>query len=527
MLTAMLAGWLAVCGVVGARLEPIEGVGIDGNRAITVNGRAFFPIMIWLQGPENFALARSAGINTAAGYWPGSGGTKDAAEYLSLVEEAGFYGVLPFDERLKGHRSLLGYIHGDEPDLPGLASDTEIVASSQLRINNSTPLWKIFDGVTHSWSVLDPLEGAAFTLKLDRPVEVQRLGVWLTISGDLSVAREVSFKADGKEIATATLKNQKGRQDVVLEAPVTLRELSVAVNSTYAGGQAWGSVGEIEGFDGEGRNVLLSAPRQVPRTEPSKVLDHYVAIKAADSSRPVFMTLTGHFLPFFKKWSDEQRTALYPAYIRAADVVGYDIYPIYGWNKPEWLGLVHDGTKELCRLAGKRPVYAWIETSRGGQWTGALENQKPVRPEHIRAEVWMAICRGATAIGYFTHIWKPEYKQFGVPPENVRAMRQINEQISGLAPVILSGDADVKANIRIDGGLSADIMARNHGGYLYLFAISYDPRQTAGGAVIEVEGLERGAKIDVVDENRTLEAADGTFTDEFGPLDVHIYRIAR
>jgi hypothetical protein len=237
------------------------------------------------------------------------------------------------------------------------------------------------------------------------------------------------------------------------------------------------------------------------------------------------MTLTGHFLPFFKKWSDEQRKSLYPEYIRATDVVGYDIYPIYGWNKPEWIHLVHDGTKELRRLAGDRPLYAWIETSRGGQYTGALERQKHVTPVHIRAEVWMAICRGATAIGYFTHIWKPAYKQFGVPPENVKAMKEINDQITRLAPIILSEPPNAKASINLENQLSADIMAREHDGHLYLFAVNYDSKQSASRAKIEVEGLQAGTEIDVVDEDRTIKADAGSFTDEFGPLAVHIYKI--
>jgi hypothetical protein len=299
------------------------------------------------------------------------------------------------------------------------------------------------------------------------------------------------------------------------------------VNSTYAGEQVWGSISEIEGFDSNGNNVLLSPPRQVPRAMPSEVLKHYGNIKAVDPTRPVFMTVTGYFLPFFEKLSDEQRTMLYPDYVKATDVIGYDIYPIYGWNKPEWLHLIHNGTAELRRLAGNRPLYAWIETSRGGQWTGALENQKPVMPMYIRAEVWMAICQGATAIGYFTHIWKPEYKQFGVPPENIKAMKEINDQITRLASVILSEPARVKTSIQLEGQLKGDIMAREYDGKVYLFTVNYDPRQRAGRAVIKVEGLKAGTRIEVIDENRVLEATSGAFADEFGTLGVHIYRIGR
>jgi len=527
VLTCLLVSFFADSAANARKIEPIETVNINRNRALEINGKPFFPIMIWLQDPENFPSARSAGINTVAGYWSGSGGTKDVVEYMERVKKAGFYGVMPFDKDLKGNTSLLAYIHGDEPDLPGLVSDIEIAPSESLKVNTKTPLWKIFDGVTHSWSVLDPLEGAQFTLKLPKPVEIHSLAIWLTVSGNLPIAKDISFLVDGKEIARATLKNQKGQQKIALKKPVTLKQLSFKVHSTHPGEQVWGSIGEIQGFDSEGNNVLLSPPRNIPRKFPPEVRKEYRSIKTADPSRPVFMTLTGHFHPFFKKWSDQQRESLYPEYIKATDVVGYDIYPIYGWNKPEWIHLVHDGTEELRRLAGERPLYAWIETSRGGQYTGDLERQKHVTPVHIRAEVWMAICRGATAIGYFTHIWKPAYKQFGVPPENVRAMKQINDQITRLAPVILSEPAEAEVSIKLNGQLSGDIMAREHEGQLYLFAVNYDSRQLGGQAQIMVKGLEPGIKIEVVDENRTIKAADGAFADEFGPLAVHIYSIPK
>ena len=50
----------------------------------------------------------------------------------------------------------------------------------------------------------------------------------------------------------------------------------------------------------------------------------------------------------------------------------------------------------------------------------------------------MAICRVATAIGYFTHVWKPAYHQFGVPEENRTALREIIAQITRSASAILS-----------------------------------------------------------------------------------------
>ncbi|MBL7221304.1 MAG: hypothetical protein ISS69_14410 [Phycisphaerae bacterium] len=502
----------------------IETVEIGAGRVFRVNGEPFFPIMSWLQDAKNFEAVKACGMNATAGYWPKSSGTKDVTEYIKLVEAAGLYGVMPFDLRLKGRAALLGYIHGDEPDLPRLVSNAVITPAKNLKINRKTPLWKLLDGSMHSWSVLDPLDGASITIELPKPVTVKSLAIWLTVSKDLAVANEVKFEGDGKDILQAAPAAKKGRQKFLLPEPATFSKLKMTVTATFAAKNVWGSLGEIEGFDENGKNVLLSRPRNVPRTAPEETARQYKAIKTADPSRPIFMTFTGHFHPFFKKYSDAERE-IYPRYIKSADVVGYDIYPIYGWNKPQWIHLVHEGTKRLVELAGDKPVYAWIETSRGGQWTGPLAGQKEVTPTHIRAEVWMAICRGATAIGYFTHVWKPAYNQFGVPPKNRKALREINDQITRLAPDILAAAPKPPVTLQASDGVKVDVMARAGPGGMTIFAVNYDERLKQTKAVVKIDRLPAGTEVAVVDENRTVRSQAGSFTDTFAPLAVHIYRI--
>jgi hypothetical protein len=524
VLVFTLLGQVGVAGEAPPRIEKVE---IQPNRVFCVNGEPFFPVMAWLQDAENFPAVKACGMNTTAGYWPGSSGTKDVAEYLGLVAKAGLYGVMPFDPQLKGHPNLLGYIHDDEPDLPQQVSDAEVIPGAGLRINRSTPLWKLVDGVTHTWSVLDPLEGASVTIRLKRPVTIESVAVWLTISQGLAVAKDVSFQGDGKPLLKATLEAKKGQQKFALENAATLTELTMTVHTTFPGEQVWGSIGEIEGFDASGENVVLSPPRYEPRARPPETLTKYRAIKAADPARPVFMTVTGYFHPHFGKWTDAERSSLYPEYVKATDVVGYDIYPIYGWNKPEWIHLVHDATKLLVGEAGPRPVYAWIETSKGSQWTGPLERQKEVTPTHIRAEVWMAVCSGATGIGYFTHVWKPSYRQFGVPDENRQALREINDQITRLAPAILGRAPKRPVAIEASGGAKIDALAREHQGQLYVFAVNYDERLVQTEARISVEDLPAGTEVTVVDEARSIRSGEGSFADPFKPLAVHIYRIVR
>jgi hypothetical protein len=267
-----------------------------------------------------------------------------------------------------------------------------------------------------------------------------------------------------------------------------------------------------------------------PRTSPEAVVEQYRKIRAADDTRPVFQNLTSAFMesgPGAERRTAAERKAYYEAVVRGADLLGFDIYPIYGWNRDDRLIWVAEGVTDLARYAGpSRPVFAFIETSKGSRWIDA-DRQKDVRPEHTRAEVWMAILRGATGIAYFTHAWRPEFTEFRPDEEMQRELKRLNEQITRLAPVLLSGPARAKVSIAFEGGLAGEAAAREHEGSLYLFANNLDMKGRGGKATLSVEGLRSGSRIEVIDEARTLVADEGRFTDDFAPLAVHLYRVAR
>ena len=46
-----------------------------------------------------------------------------------------------------------------------------------------------------------------------------------------------------------------------------------------------------------------------------------------------------------------------------------------------------------------------------------------------------------------------------------------------------------------------------------------------GRAMVRVEGLQTGTRIEVVGEGRTITAASGSFSDDFAPLAEHVYRL--
>lgn len=265
---------------------------------------------------------------------------------------------------------------------------------------------------------------------------------------------------------------------------------------------------------------------KVPRRSVEQVAAHYQRIKAADRSRPVFVTFTSHFMKEFRgNYDQATKDKIYPNFVKYCDVVGFDTYPIYGWNRPDWLDYPGRGVAQLRAIAGpKKPIYAWIETHKGSKWV-TYENQLDVLPCHTRSEVWLAIIRGATAIGYFTHAWRPRETEFAPTEDMQRELRRLNGQITRLAPVILTAPARVDVSITLENALKGDITARKFDGRLYLFTVNYDPRQQGGRATVKIAGLKAGTKIEVVDEGRYLTAGQGSFTDQFESLAVHIYRL--
>jgi hypothetical protein len=395
------------------KLEPISKMEIGKNREVRINGKPFFPIMSWLQAPENFPMIRACGINTFCGDQQGV----TALGQCRAARDAGGYAVAHFDEKAAGDPYLLAWIQGDEPDMPQRKKDDQNTASAG-----------------------------------EKPAR----------------------------------------------------------------------------------------PLFAPKTPVEKVADVFQSIKRADTARPVMMTLTGHFTAELSgnRYTAEQQRTYYPEFLTYCDITGFDIYPIYGNNYPKWLNYPASGVSQLVRLAGgKKPVYAWIETCKGSRWV-AYEKQLDVLPKHTRFEVWGAIIEGATAIGYFTHRWQPDFKEFA-PTEEMRAeLKRLNGQVTKLAPAILANPARAAVTMTVTGGLPGHVKATELDGNLYIFAQITDLGEGAdklaqgqdisprgGFALFRAPGLAEGAVIEVVDEGRTIKASRDSFTDDFHPLSEHIYRI--
>ena len=277
-----------------------------------------------------------------------------------------------------------------------------------------------------------------------------------------------------------------------------------------------------------------------PRSTVESVVAHFKSIREADQSRPVFVTFTGGFIRQERSQViAEKQKELYSGFVNACDVAGFDIYPIYGSGHPSRLNWPAYGTAQLREYAGpKRPVYAWIETSKGSQWM-TYEKQPDVLPKHTRFEVWGVLIEGATAYGYFTHAWRPEFKEFSPTAQMQAELKRLNAQVTRLSGAILATATDKAVTMKLAGDLKCHLKATEYDGSLYIFAQNQDlgpggeekmqfepvsPRSAR--ATFTVGGLKAGTTIEVVGEERAIKAADGgRFGDEFDGLAEHIYRI--
>jgi len=262
-----------------------------------------------------------------------------------------------------------------------------------------------------------------------------------------------------------------------------------------------------------------------PPIPPQWVVRRYQEIKKNDPSRPARVGLNQSVA--WETWTGRGwRTGKledYPAYIQGGDIICFDIYPACHTD-PEIAGKLWYVARGVERLMtwtdGRKPLWIPLECTRIDNPDG-----KMATPEQVKAEAWMAITQGATGLIWFVHEFKPKFNGHALldNPEMLAGVTAINKQIQALAPVLNSPTQEDLAHVTAaNAEVPINLLAKRHEGATYVFAVGMRPAATA--ATFSVKGLGH-AKAEVIGENRSLDVRGGTFTDEFGPYAVHLYRI--
>jgi hypothetical protein len=214
-----------------------------------------------------------------------------------------------------------------------------------------------------------------------------------------------------------------------------------------------------------------------------------------------FLTITSHF--FSGAAPLPAGREMYPSLVEAADVVGFDLYPLQELCRPDMLPAVYDAQRELELLAPGKPTFQWIETR-----TMKCGDAAPVTvtPQTIRAESWLSIAGGATALAYFPPDWQRGSDR--VVAGVVRRLRQLGPALlEPMLPVTVVGSAVTRAS------------ARTYGEAVYVIAVNAG--LTPADVTLSLPAL--GDRTLLVLGGPARRAAGGVITDRLPPLAVRIY----
>ena len=138
----------------------------------------------------------------------------------------------------------------------------------------------------------------------------------------------------------------------------------------------------------------------------------------------------------------------------------------------------------------------------------------------------MALIHGAEGIIYFSHQFEPTFIEAGLLADDqlLAAVTQLNQQIHRLAPVLNGPTATEQVTVESSNAeVPLATLVKRDGDLLYLFAVAMRDGQTR--ATFHLAGAPSAADVEVLDENRTVQAAGGVFSDTFQAWDVHLYKI--
>ncbi|MBN1810162.1 MAG: hypothetical protein JW909_13940 [Planctomycetes bacterium] len=259
-----------------------------------------------------------------------------------------------------------------------------------------------------------------------------------------------------------------------------------------------------------------------PPILPSAIIANYDAMRAADSTRPVYLNL-GQGAAWDNWYGRGTRTNHpedYYEYVDGCDIASFDIYPVNSsdaevtgnlWYVPLGIDRLRACTDDA------KPVWCWIECTK----IAADSAAKPT-PAQVKSEVWMALIHGANGFGYFCHSWTPSFDEAALlhDAEMLAAVTELNARVQSLAAVLNSPTAAGEVAVASgNAGVPVDIMVKHNGGYTYVFAAAMRDDNTT--ATFTLPGA---TTVEVMDEGRSIPAPGGSFEDGFSGYGIHLYR---
>lgn len=174
----------------------------------------------------------------------------------------------------------------------------------------------------------------------------------------------------------------------------------------------------------------------------------------------------------------------YGAYVKMADVVGVDPYPIYGLDSDD-VAAVGRSVKAIKQSFPNRPIYVVLQ---GFHQATAGQSQAVRSPnfQELRNMAWQAICEGAEGLDCYAYpdMKTDPSKDFDTWWSEVKS---VYHEVSSYQNVLLSDEA--APLYYAEGGERLNLMVKRYNGMTYLFAVN--PTKQPQSAAVTIEGLGR------------------------------------
>lgn len=281
-------------------------------------------------------------------------------------------------------------------------------------------------------------------------------------------------------------------------------------------------IGWMHGDEPDNAQSLGKGKGYGPPVPPSQIVKKYRHLKAVDPTRPVMLNL-GQGVAWDAWVGRGARTNHpedYPEYMKGGDIISFDIYPVVHPDPAisGKLWYVAKGVKRLVKWShGKKVIWNCLECTHIG------DPDKKASPEQVRAEAWMAIINGSRGLIYFVHQFKPRFNAAALldDPLMLKAVTQLNHEISALAPVINSTEMATEYKIHSASPV-ASLIKRYHDS-TYLFVVNM--RNINAEVSFSFSKPIQNTVVQVINETRSLKSTNGVFHDQFKPWEVHLYRV--
>ncbi len=256
---------------------------------------------------------------------------------------------------------------------------------------------------------------------------------------------------------------------------------------------------------------IVDEPDGARRPVP-EVLRAYRIAKETDPSKPVFTVLC---VP-----------GLFHLYTDTCDVLGLDPYP-FPHGSLEYVtrtfnsGLAATGCRKP--IWGVPQAFDWDAFDNEDRDKILFKPEEHIRPlpSEARLLAYLELIHGATGLVFYT--FKARKWRLTEHPRLWEAVRRVVQEVSQLAHAILSPETVPAYADPGRGGLpTVYTLAKKAEDGVYLLAANPSHRFLRNVKIYLGEG---DADVDVLFEDRAVELSDGTLTDDFKPLEVHVYRI--